>query len=337
MTDKVTNPHDRGMNLHHTRSSRPILRGRPLWTGIPATTLLVFVAASALKRQADHRLLNRYEPGVPAVKTAERIEMHEQVREIFIFEGYDGDDIPVASALPTTSATRHPAIVFLYGAGMTMRFSDHVADLFTEQGFALFMPEQFGQGRRSIEHESGGKKILNARRRALLTGAESRRLLDVLATRADIDPNRIYFVGVSFGAIFGCHAVAADPRFQAAALVMAGGDFNHWIADQPGTRPAVLRLAKWMIGSADPIHSIGNLSPRPILLLNSSRDEIIPESAARALYHAAGCPKEQRWHDVSHKAATPGEVALMLGEVIQWLGERERQTTLSQVKAADND
>lgn len=316
--------------MNPSLSSRPPRRWRSRGLIFLVTLVVLLVAGEAFKHRSDRQLLHRYAPSTPLVESVQRVEEPGWMRESFVFEGYDGDLIPVTAALPPPSDTRVPAVVFLYGAGMTTRFADQVGDLFTDRGFALFMPEQFGQGQRAIEHESGLHKVLNARRRVLITGAEARRLLDVLAARPDMDPNRIYFVGTSLGGIIGCHAVAADPRFQAAALVLTGGDFSRWIQEEKNSaapsraRRFTLRLIKWLIGSADPIHTIGQLSPRPVLLLNSPRDEMIPESAALALYAAAEEPKELRWVDVSHQSATSEEVRRMLNELLDWLTEQDR-------------
>ena len=60
-------------------------------------------------------------------------------------------------------------------------------------------------------------------------------------------------------------------------------------------------LARW-IGPADPITCAANLKDRHLLIIAGKRDEIVPPSAAVALWKASG---EQKivWFDCGHYTA----------------------------------
>jgi hypothetical protein len=51
-----------------------------------------------------------------------------------------------------------------------------------------------------------------------------RRVVDVIAARPDVDPERLGFIGISLGAIMGTVVIAAEPRLKACVLVMGGAD-----------------------------------------------------------------------------------------------------------------
>jgi dienelactone hydrolase len=110
--------------------------------------------------------------------------------------------------------------------------------------------------------------------------ADLARAVDALGTLPAIDTTRVGYVGFSLGAILGSLYVPYDARVRAAVLAVGGA----------GIGPAAL----------DPTAHIGRFAPRPLLLVNASRDERIPRSAAEALHAAAGDPKEIEWFDAGH-------------------------------------
>ncbi|MCU0669890.1 MAG: acetylxylan esterase [Myxococcota bacterium] len=110
--------------------------------------------------------------------------------------------------------------------------------------------------------------------------ADLARAVDVLGSLPEIDAERVAYVGFSLGAILGSLYVPYDPRVRAAVLAVGGA----------GIGPA----------SIDPTAHIGRFAPRPLLLVNASRDERIPRRAAEALHAAAGDPKEIEWFDAGH-------------------------------------
>ncbi|MCP5055772.1 MAG: hypothetical protein GY937_03490 [bacterium] len=107
-----------------------------------------------------------------------------------------------------------------------------------------------------------------------------RRSLDALLPLPEIDANRVAYAGFSLGAILGTPFCANDKRIGAAALALAGGG----LAPTPH----------------DPLQSIGDIAPRPVLFVNALRDERIPKDQAEALHAAAGAPKQVEWFDCSH-------------------------------------
>ena len=108
-----------------------------------------------------------------------------------------------------------------------------------------------------------------------------RRGLDALATVDGLDAERVAFAGLSLGSIVGATFCAVDPRPRAVALALGGGGF--------GTV------------ASDPARHVAGISPRPLLMVNASRDETVSRPATEALYAAAGEPKEIQWFDCGHR------------------------------------
>jgi fermentation-respiration switch protein FrsA (DUF1100 family) len=57
----------------------------------------------------------------------------------------------------------------------------------------------------------------------------------------------------------------------------------------------VAKALRWRVGctqEADPVRTIGRIAPRPVFIIHGARDVLVPVDHARALYEAAGEPKE---------------------------------------------
>lgn len=143
----------------------------------------------------------------------------------------------------------------------------------------------------------GGGLVFEFARQAVI---DLERAFDALGGLDVIDEERIAYAGFSLGAMAGAAFCALDARPRAAALALAGG----------GLGPEAV----------DPARYIARIAPRPLLLVNASRDATVPRAAAEALFAAAREPKQQLWFDAPHDAL-PGEaLKAMWGFLAQHLG-----------------
>ena len=133
-----------------------------------------------------------------------------------------------------------------------------------------------------------------------------------LASRSDIDGDRLAIVGYSLGA-FVAVAVAAREESVKAVVLMAGGDLP--------SRTPLSAIARRV---ADPIKLVRKLDGRPLLMVNGKRDRTVEPAQATRLFEAAGEPKELRWWDGGHgmPAATARDAAV-------WLADRLSTATKS--------
>jgi alpha-beta hydrolase superfamily lysophospholipase len=110
-------------------------------------------------------------------------------------------------------------------------------------------------------------------------------------------------LGISMGAATALLEAADDPRV---AAVVADSPFADLAAQVPrrfgrGAAAGLAgRYAGWLggriigerVGNASPLRAIPRIAPRPVLLIHGDADRVIPDADSRALYAAAGEPKQ---------------------------------------------
>ena len=210
-------------------------------------------------------------------------------------------------SLPMNSKGKKlPVIIFLHGIGQNKNFLKEITAPFNRMGFAFVSFDQYTTGRTEA---GAGSSLCSAgleafAERPAKTINETRRLIDYLLTRPDIDPQRIYLVGASYGAITGSTVLAKDKRLRAGIMVYGGGDFSKLLDSyayhlgmaaalglidgkdlNPEKPPLpiltqaqerqvgmVLGLVKpfasHFLGVADPIHYVDQISPTPVYFQN---------------------------------------------------------------------
>jgi dienelactone hydrolase len=132
-----------------------------------------------------------------------------------------------------------------------------------------------------------------------------------LASRPDVDADKVGIVGVSLGSFIASLAAEMEPRFQRVAVVLGGGGLVDAFYDDPrgkslrliweqfgGTKQA---LQDWL-APVDPLTRAANLKDRKVLILAARHDEVVPPRMAEALWKATG-EQEIHWFDCGHYTA----------------------------------
>jgi dienelactone hydrolase len=251
-------------------------------------------------------------------------------RTALSIEARPGDRVPCILAQPAgfDGKSKLPTIVFVHGSGQRKEFVEEICTPFNQAGFAMISYDQWNCGERKIK-DSTLKKITAWYERGWKATNDARRIVDYLLTRDDVDPERIYLVGASYGAMTSTHILAHDKRFKAGVLVVGGGDFKIML-DAPLIRenvPApilavVQPIARWLGAAFDPIRSAGKTGPMPVLMQNGSADKLVSPEAGEALYAALSAPKEIKWYDVDHpglRKSDGPEIVRMLDDGLAWL------------------
>ncbi len=143
----------------------------------------------------------------------------------------------------------------------------------------------------------------DVRRAAARTVAGGMLALSYLEEAGALDLERTVVVGASLGSIFATLHGALDERVPRVVLVHGGGDF-------PRLVPALARswwqvplghvLAAGPFYSFDPIHYVGRIAPRELVMVAARDDERFPPASTTALYERAGEPKRLTWTESSH-------------------------------------
>jgi dienelactone hydrolase len=133
-----------------------------------------------------------------------------------------------------------------------------------------------------------------------------RRAIDLLMARPDVDPERIAYLGVSYGGAMGGLLAGIDHRLRACVLIVADGGFvTHQTNSQLLTMPenefhddyGTWMDAMWPI---EPIHYVSHASPAPLLFQNAVRDQFVDVQDAIHYQDVASEPKKVIWYESEH-------------------------------------
>jgi dipeptidyl aminopeptidase/acylaminoacyl peptidase len=190
-----------------------------------------------------------------------------------------------------------PATVIVsHGYGGTQDEMLPVANALHQVGFNVFTYALRGCG------GSDGSVTLGGREQDDL-----RSVIDAIASRSDVDPERIGALGFSMGASTTILEAAADPRVKAVVADSGWSDVRHWV--RPRLRDVVLRptlhfsplslklvelRAGIRLSRLRPSEVIGQIAPRPILIIHGTADEVVPPTDAELNAAAAG-PEHELW------------------------------------------
>ena len=129
-----------------------------------------------------------------------------------------------------------------------------------------------------------------------------------LACRPEIDAKRVGVMGTSLGSFVAALTGEMDERISRVAILLGGGGLVDAYYEHPQAAPyrkvyellgGTKQQVKDLIAPVDPITCAANLRGRSVLMIAASRDEIVPPSAAKALWEELGRPKIL-WYDTTH-------------------------------------
>lgn len=353
---------------------------KKLLRGIAAALLALVALVWAFKAYRDAHYFDNYDPRAPLnLVVIETTEVNKETPEKsytftrFTFDAYKGEKIPALMSLPTKPAGKKlPAVLFLHGIGQNKNFLKEIALPFNQAGFALTTFDQYTQGERKLRGSRSFLARLEAfRQRPAKTINEARRLIDYLSQCPDIDSQRIYLVGASYGAVTGSTLMARDQRVRAGVMVYGGGDLsklvdsyaNHLgvavmlgLIDGKNLNPekpplpkltrsqerkvgfvlaCIKPLVRYFLGVTDPIHYVARISPRPVYFQNGKYDVLVPSSAGMALQNAAREPKKITWYDSDHVGISLEDTKRVLVDGLKWLLEQDNPLRAPEERATD--
>lgn len=269
-----------------------------------------------------------YDAGAPLDATSVPAEGTDAAAlEEITYTTFDGATVPALLALPTAGDGPFPCIVTEGGFGSdrhAVGFEDAVS-----RGFGVFSIDQRNAGDRGIEAdlEAAGMDpdlLLDMLRGTVI---DLRRGLDYLETRVECDPDRIGYLGFSFGGFIGSLLAGADERVQAPVLVVSGADWQLFIEESDALLtgieydPQAAAHAVEVLDPIDPKRWVGRISPRPVLMIWGNADEAIPPVVAKALHDAANEPKTVLEYDGGHALEDPDAQVKVFTAVNDWFDE----------------
>ena len=157
-------------------------------------------------------------------------------------------------------------------------------DFLIQSGKTLIWPAWKGSLNRMPENVTSNEDTLRRFRNQFVAWVnDTDKTLDYLETRNDIDTENIFYLGMSYGALFNTHTLLFENRYKGAILYV-GGSFP--------TYPPL----------ADGINHLPRIKT-PFLMLNGEQDYLVPKSAANFFYQFTGTPTEDKkiiFYDSGH-------------------------------------
>jgi dienelactone hydrolase len=209
-----------------------------------------------------------------------------------------------------------PAVVYAHGSGEDRLAFVGVAAWIVARGAVAVTVDQPSEGGPDAQPDAL-TAIRRQRDRTARAVVDFRRTVDVLATLPQVDEERIGFVGFSAGARLGAILSGVERRFDAFALMSGGASpVAEYVAPLgPAVRPQALELLE----DVDPLAHVARAAPAALFFQNGRRDELVPQSALRALAAAGSRPKRVRWYQAGH-----GLNVAAYREQLDWLEQRLR-------------
>ena len=198
-------------------------------------------------------------------------------------------------------------ILLLHGAGGSRAGMLPQAILYARMGAVCLSIDAAMSGSRAIP----GEKFLDYRKPErtrdafIQTVVDLRRGVDLLLARSDVDPQRLGFVGGSFGGFVGGVLSGVEKRIRAFALASVPASINDATVEtvvkaRETIPPEQLRKSFAIVDAVAAIHYASHAAPSALLFQSGTRDAGVPRESAERLHRAASEPKTIMWYDAGH-------------------------------------
>lgn len=246
-----------------------------------------FVEPGPQKREIGQKALNLQQKGLLIrYPNIERVEVP-----------FEGASLPALFMKAPGATGPRPTIVVFDGMDNCKEMSVLFAGLeFARRGWNTLSIDGPGQG------ESLRLRDLSARHDYEVAGAAA---YDYLATRADVDRDRMVVMGYSFGGYYAGRIAAFEKRFAlGVAFAALHWDLAGWQAeikrkqdaDPKSTAQSTFHF-RWVMGkeSADEaiekarsfsLAGVADQITKPFLIVHAEEDKVVPSASARKLYEA---------------------------------------------------
>ncbi len=146
------------------------------------------------------------------------------------------------------------------------------------------------------------------------------RAVDLLQELPYVDPERIGYVGGSYGGAMGGLLAGVEHRISAFALMIGDGGLVAHETDDEGRGPSYVSaevFATWteLMSPIEPIAFVRYASPSKLLFQNGRTDPFVSPKDAELYQAAAGEPKTVLWYETGHEIT-----GKLLDDQMEWLG-----------------
>jgi dienelactone hydrolase len=128
------------------------------------------------------------------------------------------------------------------------------------------------------------------------------RAVDLLSQHPQVDPDRLAYFGISFGAAMGGLLAGVETRIKAYVLQVGdGGLVEH--TSEPGPNGMNVHFSEdWaeLMWPTESLHFVSRAAPASLLFQNGLHDENVPPTDAMRYQLAGSEPKTVMWYDSAH-------------------------------------
>lgn len=235
-------------------------------------------------------------------------------RQSLTFDSVHDQKVTAILAMPNNFSAPYPTIILVHGSGghKDTSYINLASAQLVRKGYATLSIDTQYHGGRAKPGRSGEIHMPDSytmRDAWIQSVIDIRRLVDYLQSRDDIETGKIGYLGFSQGGMLGSVVAGVEERINAFCLAVPGGGFvdivkhidqypvlkAHWPIK---TTPDIMQRIEEICNVTDPIHYIGRIGPRPLLIIVAKYDEIIPPEASAALIKAAHADEStqvKRW------------------------------------------
>jgi dipeptidyl aminopeptidase/acylaminoacyl peptidase len=275
---------------------------------IPATREAWEARRSALRAELT-ALLGRLppRPAAPTVDIRSREDCGDYVVERFEFDNAAGAAVPGVILLPKERAERAPAILYShwhggeYAKGKIELFrKDHTPEepgpALVRRGYIVLAIDAYSFGDRSGHGpggpgEKGGTEEQSATKFNLWLGRtlwgmivrDDLMALDYLASRPEVDPERIGVTGISMGATRTWWLMAMDDRPRTGVAVCCLTRYQDLIRNQALRYHGIYYYVPGLLNHFDTEAVVSLAAPRPLLFLSGETDPGSPPEGIRTI------------------------------------------------------
>jgi dienelactone hydrolase len=215
-------------------------------------------------------------------------------------------------------------MLLMHGAGGSRKAMLAPAIMYARMGAVCLAIDAALSGDRAIPGEQflDYRKPERTRDAFIQTVIDTRRGVDLLVARSDVDPRRLGFAGGSFGAFIGGILSGVEKRVRAYALASAPASINDaTVATVVNARQTLpkeqLERSFAIVDAVAAVHYASHAAPAALLFQSGYKDAGVPRESAERLQKAASEPKTIQWYDAGH--ALNGQA---VEDRVRWLREQ---------------
>jgi dienelactone hydrolase len=226
--------------------------------------------------------------------------------EKFVFHNGVDMEVPGYVAIPDKRQGRLPAILTMHGHGSSKEnmfgyqpTSQYVSEMLARQGYVVLGIDSYFNGERRGKGPAGEREMqarnsdqemslfkLNLWLGRTLWGMmlrDEQIALDYLASRPEVDPNRIGAQGMSMGSTRSWWLAAIDDRIKAVVGVACFTRYEDIISTRNLRAHGIYYFVPGILKHFDSEGIMALIAPRPFLALTGDRDQGSPPSGMKKL------------------------------------------------------